>query len=142
MNKVTFPEKPTYNFTHEQLLQRDKILADEIEPIKFSEIIYSRFCNLISSSTIYLRYVIDTVHFNKSVELYDKGIELIALPDDHYNITSMIDYDSPVLGKQHARLENIEEFEDEIASSRTFCFLHELEFLAHNNLIKGGLNGF
>ena len=68
----------------------------------------------------------------------DKGIELIALPDDHYNITSMIDYDSPVLGKQHARLENIEDFEDEIASSRTFCFLHELEFLAHNNLIKGG----
>ncbi len=68
----------------------------------------------------------------------DKGIELIALPDDHYNITSMIDYDSPVLGKQHARLDNIEDFEDEIASSRTFCFLHELEFLAHNNLIKGG----
>ncbi len=38
MNKVTFPDKPTYNFTHEQLLQRNKILADEIEPIKFSEI--------------------------------------------------------------------------------------------------------
>ncbi len=68
----------------------------------------------------------------------EKGIELIALPDDHYNITSMIDYDSPVLGKQFATLDKIEDFENEISSSRTFCFLHELEFLANNNLIKGG----
>lgn len=68
----------------------------------------------------------------------EKGIELIALPDDHYNITSMIDYDSPVLGKQFATLDKIEDFEEEISSSRTFCFLHELEFLAQNNLIKGG----
>lgn len=68
----------------------------------------------------------------------DKGIELIALPDDHYNITSMIDYESPVLGKQFATLDKIEDFEEEIASSRTFCFLHELEFLAKHNLIKGG----
>jgi UDP-3-O-[3-hydroxymyristoyl] N-acetylglucosamine deacetylase/3-hydroxyacyl-[acyl-carrier-protein] dehydratase len=68
----------------------------------------------------------------------EKGIELVALPDDHYSITSMIDYDSPVLGKQFATLSKIEDFEEEIASSRTFCFLHELEFLAQNNLIKGG----
>ncbi len=68
----------------------------------------------------------------------DKGIELVALPDDHYNITSMIDYDSPVLGKQFATLDNMDDFEEEISSSRTFCFLHELEFLASNNLIKGG----
>lgn len=70
--------------------------------------------------------------------LEEKGIELIAIPDDHYNITSMIDYESPVLGKQFAALDKIEDFEDEIASSRTFCFLHELEFLAKHNLIKGG----
>lgn len=68
----------------------------------------------------------------------DKGIELVALPDDHYNITSMIDYDSPVLGKQFATLDSMDDFEKEISSSRTFCFLHELEFLASNNLIKGG----
>ncbi|MDC1188873.1 bifunctional UDP-3-O-[3-hydroxymyristoyl] N-acetylglucosamine deacetylase/3-hydroxyacyl-ACP dehydratase [Flavobacteriales bacterium] len=70
--------------------------------------------------------------------LEEKGIELLAIPDDHYNITSMIDYESPVLGKQFAALDKIEDFEDEIASSRTFCFLHELEFLAKHNLIKGG----
>ncbi|MAW66063.1 MAG: UDP-3-O-[3-hydroxymyristoyl] N-acetylglucosamine deacetylase [Flavobacteriales bacterium] len=68
----------------------------------------------------------------------EKGVELIALPADHYSITSMIDYDSPVLGKQFAELKRIEDFEEEISSSRTFCFLHELEHLAQNNLIKGG----
>lgn len=68
----------------------------------------------------------------------DQGIELIALPDDHFSVKSMIDYNSPVLGQQHASMEKIQDFEDEIASSRTFCFLHELEFLAQNNLIKGG----
>lgn len=68
----------------------------------------------------------------------EKGIELIALPDTHYNITSMIDYNSPVLGKQYATLDKMENFEDEIASSRTFCFLHELELLLDHNLIKGG----
>ena len=68
----------------------------------------------------------------------EKGVELIALPADHYSITSMIDYDSPVLGKQFAELKKIEDFEEQISSSRTFCFLHELEYLAQNNLIKGG----
>ncbi len=78
--------------------------------------------------------IIEPIRFSNE----EKGIELIALPDDHYNIISMIDYDSPVLGKQFATLNKIEDFEVEISSSRTFCFLHELEFLAQNNLIKGG----
>lgn len=68
----------------------------------------------------------------------EKGIELIALPDEHYNITSMIDFNSQVLGIQQATLEKIEDFEEEIASSRTFCFLHEVEYLFNHNLIKGG----
>ena len=68
----------------------------------------------------------------------EKGIELIALPDDHYNITSTIDYNSPVLGRQVAKLDNLQDFEKDISSSRTFCFLHELELLLEHNLIKGG----
>jgi len=68
----------------------------------------------------------------------EKGIELIALPDDHYNITSTIDYNSPVLGRQVAELDNLQDFEKDISSSRTFCFLHELELLLEHNLIKGG----
>lgn len=68
----------------------------------------------------------------------ERGVELIALPDDEYNINVMIDYNSKVLGNQHASLKNLSEFKNEISSCRTFCFLHELEMLLENNLIKGG----
>jgi UDP-3-O-[3-hydroxymyristoyl] N-acetylglucosamine deacetylase/3-hydroxyacyl-[acyl-carrier-protein] dehydratase len=50
----------------------------------------------------------------------------------------MIDYNSPVLGSQHASITDIRQFEKEIANCRTFCFLHELEMLYKNNLIRGG----
>ncbi|MGN6647032.1 MAG: bifunctional UDP-3-O-[3-hydroxymyristoyl] N-acetylglucosamine deacetylase/3-hydroxyacyl-ACP dehydratase [Cytophaga sp.] len=68
----------------------------------------------------------------------EKNIELAALPLDDYRVTVMVDYNSPVLGSQHATLNNIGQFEKEIASCRTFCFLHELEMLHKQNLIKGG----
>jgi UDP-3-O-[3-hydroxymyristoyl] N-acetylglucosamine deacetylase / 3-hydroxyacyl-[acyl-carrier-protein] dehydratase len=68
----------------------------------------------------------------------ENGIELLAIPDDHYSLVSMIDFNSKVLGKQHANLDKIEDFEGEVASCRTFCFLHELEHLLNHNLIKGG----
>ncbi len=68
----------------------------------------------------------------------ENKIEIIAVPADEYEVTVMIDYDSPVLGTQHATLSRIEEFKEEFASARTFCFLHELEPLVEANLIKGG----
>jgi UDP-3-O-[3-hydroxymyristoyl] N-acetylglucosamine deacetylase / 3-hydroxyacyl-[acyl-carrier-protein] dehydratase len=68
----------------------------------------------------------------------EKGIEFLAVPDDHYRITVMVDYNSPVLGTQHAAIYSIDSFEKEISPCRTFCFLSELEYLADNNLIKGG----
>ncbi len=68
----------------------------------------------------------------------DNEIEIAALPLDDYRVTVMVDYNSPVLGSQHATLTNVSEFATEIASCRTFCFLHELEMLHKNNLIKGG----
>lgn len=68
----------------------------------------------------------------------DKGIEFLAVPDNNYRITVMVDYQSPVLGTQHASMYHIGEFKKEIAACRTFVFLRELEFLATNNLIKGG----
>jgi UDP-3-O-[3-hydroxymyristoyl] N-acetylglucosamine deacetylase/3-hydroxyacyl-[acyl-carrier-protein] dehydratase len=67
-----------------------------------------------------------------------RNIEIAALPLDDYRVTVMIDYNSPVLGSQHASITNIRQFEKEIASCRTFCFLHELEMLYKNNLIRGG----
>lgn len=68
----------------------------------------------------------------------DKNIELAALPLDDYRVTVMVDYNSPVLGSQHATLNSITQFSKEISSCRTFCFLHELEMLHKQNLIKGG----
>jgi UDP-3-O-[3-hydroxymyristoyl] N-acetylglucosamine deacetylase/3-hydroxyacyl-[acyl-carrier-protein] dehydratase len=68
----------------------------------------------------------------------ERGVELIALPSDSFRVSVMIDYNSKVIGTQYATLDNIDNFKDEIAPSRTFCFLHELEQLVEHNLIKGG----
>jgi len=69
----------------------------------------------------------------------DRRVEMVAMPlESDYRFTCMIDYNSPVLGSQHAAISTINEFKKEIASSRTFCFLHELEMLLKHNLIKGG----
>jgi UDP-3-O-[3-hydroxymyristoyl] N-acetylglucosamine deacetylase/3-hydroxyacyl-[acyl-carrier-protein] dehydratase len=68
----------------------------------------------------------------------DRQVEMIAMPLDDYRLTVMVDYNSPVLGSQHASITSLKEFETDIASCRTFCFLHELEMLYNNNLIRGG----
>lgn len=67
-----------------------------------------------------------------------RDVEIAALPLDDYRVTVMIDYKSPVLGSQHASITDISQFKKEISSARTFCFLHELEMLYKNNLIRGG----
>ncbi|MCX6192603.1 MAG: bifunctional UDP-3-O-[3-hydroxymyristoyl] N-acetylglucosamine deacetylase/3-hydroxyacyl-ACP dehydratase [Flavobacteriia bacterium] len=66
------------------------------------------------------------------------GVEFLAIPDKEYRLTVMVDYNSPVLGTQHASMYHIGEFNESIAKCRTFVFLRELEYLASNNLIKGG----
>jgi UDP-3-O-[3-hydroxymyristoyl] N-acetylglucosamine deacetylase/3-hydroxyacyl-[acyl-carrier-protein] dehydratase len=68
----------------------------------------------------------------------DRNVEIAALPLDDYRLTVMVDYNSPILGSQHASLTDIRDFGREIASCRTFCFLHELEMLYKQGLIKGG----
>ena len=68
----------------------------------------------------------------------EKKVEMLAIPASDYRINTLIDFNSPVLGTQHAALKKVSDFNDQIASSRTFCFFHELEALVANNLIKGG----
>lgn len=84
----------------------------------------------------------DRVYFelNENIKWEDveKGIEFLAIPDPEYRLTVMVDYNSPVLGTQHAHMYKISDFKDEISMCRTFVFLRELEFLAKNGLIKGG----
>lgn len=66
------------------------------------------------------------------------NVDIAALPLNDFRVTVMIDYNSPVLGSQHATMVNLDDFPREFASSRTFCFLHELEMLLEQGLIKGG----
>ncbi|MFT3825631.1 MAG: bifunctional UDP-3-O-[3-hydroxymyristoyl] N-acetylglucosamine deacetylase/3-hydroxyacyl-ACP dehydratase [Chitinophagaceae bacterium] len=67
-----------------------------------------------------------------------KRVEMTAIPASEYKITTLIDFNSQVLGTQHASIKNMQEFNAEIAPCRTFVFLHELEMLLEHNLIKGG----
>jgi UDP-3-O-[3-hydroxymyristoyl] N-acetylglucosamine deacetylase/3-hydroxyacyl-[acyl-carrier-protein] dehydratase len=80
------------------------------------------------------------ITIKENFHFYDKAkdVEITLLPADQFRVSVMIDYESKVLGSQHATLNQISDFKDEIASCRTFCFLHELETLLANNLIKGG----
>ncbi len=66
------------------------------------------------------------------------GSEITMIPADNYEVTTMVDFGTKVLGTQNATLKDISDFKDEIASSRTFSFLHELEMLLDAGLIKGG----
>lgn len=66
------------------------------------------------------------------------GSEILVMPSDDYQVTAMVDFGTKVLGTQNATLKNISDFKSEIADARTFSFLHELENLLDEGLIKGG----
>jgi UDP-3-O-[3-hydroxymyristoyl] N-acetylglucosamine deacetylase/3-hydroxyacyl-[acyl-carrier-protein] dehydratase len=66
------------------------------------------------------------------------GSEILIMPSDHYSVTAMVDFGTKILGTQNATMKGISEFKTEISDSRTFSFLHELESLLENGLIKGG----
>ena len=90
---------------------------------------------IIEQDAAKLWYSID-----ENIYHYDevKRVEMVALPSLEYQITTLIDFNSPILGTQHAGLKSIKDFKTEIAPCRTFSFLHELEMLLDNDLIKGG----
>jgi len=75
---------------------------------------------------------------NLTYEDLERHTEMLAVPQDEFRLTVMVDYNSPFLGTQHAHMYHIGEFESEISKCRTFVFLRELEVLAKNGLIKGG----
>jgi len=68
----------------------------------------------------------------------ESGSEILVIPSSEYQITTMVDFETKVLGTQNASLEKISDFKVEISEARTFSFLHELEMLLENGLIKGG----
>ncbi len=80
-------------------------------------------------------YVVkEVIHFKDE----ETGSEMTVIPSDSYQITTMVDFGTKVLGTQNATLESLDEYENEISSARTFSFLHELEMLLEHGLIKGG----
>ncbi|GAB3341131.1 bifunctional UDP-3-O-[3-hydroxymyristoyl] N-acetylglucosamine deacetylase/3-hydroxyacyl-ACP dehydratase [Larkinella ripae] len=123
-------------------LQLDNILIqlDGPEPpimdgssIKFIEALQDAG---IEEQNAYRNYfeINEYVHFKNS----EKDIEIAALPLSDYRLTVMVDYNSRVITSQHAFLNDISQFSSQIAMCRTFVFLHELEALYKQDLIKGG----
>ena len=82
----------------------------------------------------------DFYYIKSKVEVRDDttGSSILVLPDDDFSVDVKIDFDSVVLNNQFASLEHMEDFKDNIASSRTFVFVREIEPLVKGNLIKGG----
>ncbi len=78
---------------------------------------------------------------DETIEYHDaaKSVDIVALPLDSFRVTVMVDYKNPALGSQHSGLFDLDkEFVSEFSSSRTFCFLSEVEGLANQGIIKGG----
>ena len=80
-------------------------------------------------------YIIkDTVTYKDE----ESGSEITVIPSDTYQVTAMVDYETKVLGTQNATLSKLSDFKKDFSNARTFSFLHEIEMLLENNLIKGG----
>jgi UDP-3-O-[3-hydroxymyristoyl] N-acetylglucosamine deacetylase / 3-hydroxyacyl-[acyl-carrier-protein] dehydratase len=111
------PEVPILDGSSRQFI--DAIDSAGIQPQEARRVVYSIDSN---------------IHYYDPV----KNVDMLAVPSTEYQITTLIDFNSPVLGTQHAGMKHLSEFRNEIGPCRTFCFLHELEYLLDNNLIKGG----
>lgn len=68
----------------------------------------------------------------------DGRSRILLLPDHSFGVDVHISFDSPILSNQFASLDNLKKFETEIAASRTFVFVREIEQLLAHNLVKGG----
>lgn len=78
------------------------------------------------------------VKYKVEVKDEETGASIMLLPDDHFCVNTLISFNSPVLNNQFATMNDVKDFPTEIAASRTFVFVRELEMLLQNNLIKGG----
>ena len=115
-----------------------KITGQEIPILDGSALPYVKAIDSVGTEAQDAERIYFELDENIPWEDTEKHIEFLAIPDNVYRLTVMVDYNSPVLGTQHASMYNLAEFKQEIAPCRTFVFLRELEYLAGNNLIKGG----
>ncbi len=99
------------------------------------------FVEALESAGIVEQEALREVYVVKDVISYKDeatGSEITVIPSDEYQVTTMVDFGTKVLGTQNATLDHLSNFKSEIADARTFSFLHELEMLLENGLIKGG----
>jgi len=99
------------------------------------------FVEIIEEAGIIEQEAEREVYVIKDVITYkddETGSEIIVMPSDEYQVTTMVDFGTNVLGTQNASIDHISEFKSEIADARTFSFLHEIEMLLEHGLIKGG----
>ncbi|MEI6864745.1 bifunctional UDP-3-O-[3-hydroxymyristoyl] N-acetylglucosamine deacetylase/3-hydroxyacyl-ACP dehydratase [Flavicella sp.] len=90
---------------------------------------------IVSQDVILEEYIVKEIISYKDEE---SGSEIMIVPSDEYQVTTMVDFGTQILGTQNASLEKMSDFKEEISKARTFSFLHELETLLDHNLIKGG----
>jgi UDP-3-O-[3-hydroxymyristoyl] N-acetylglucosamine deacetylase/3-hydroxyacyl-[acyl-carrier-protein] dehydratase len=90
---------------------------------------------LKKQDTIREEYVV-----KEPISYYDKdsGSDITIIPSENYEVTAMVDFGTKILGTQNATMKNLSQFNDEFSNARTFSFLHEIEMLLDNGLIKGG----
>ena len=95
---------------------------------------------IVHAGTIELDAEIEFIEFEKIIDYIcpDTGARYTAIPNDTFEISTTIDFDSPILAPQHAGLTNLDEFASSVASCRTFVFLHDVLPLLKKGLIKGG----
>ncbi|HQV00005.1 MAG: bifunctional UDP-3-O-[3-hydroxymyristoyl] N-acetylglucosamine deacetylase/3-hydroxyacyl-ACP dehydratase [Bacteroidia bacterium] len=115
--EINAPELPIMDGSAQPFV--DKILLAGIETLKQERVYY-------------------TLTENLTYEDVERKVEMLAVPSEEFRVTVMVDYNSEILGTQHAQIHQMQEFKDQIARCRTFVFLHELKQLAKFNLIKGG----
>ncbi len=99
------------------------------------------YCDAIAETgTVEQKADKDFYYVKKRIEVKDPetGSSILVLPDDDFSLDVKIDFNSKVLNNQFATLDNVANFGEEIAASRTFVFVREVEPLVKNNLIKGG----
>lgn len=80
------------------------------------------------------------VEIKETIEIRndEKGSVVRIEPAEEFSYDIKVDFNSRVLGVQHAQWDSSVVYPEEIGVCRTFVFFHEIEFLFNNGLVKGG----
>lgn len=115
-----------------------KIMGPETPILDGSSRVYVELIKEVGIKELDKKRRYATVTEEVSFSIPEQQVELTIKPSDHFKMTVNVDYETKVLSKQQAVLNNLEDFYPDVYNCRTFVFLNELQFLIQNNLIRGG----